>query len=169
LTAATELSDIEIIRQSRPLMVLGFTAATAMLAYGEAYRVGRILHEPSRHWPWSGESLGCFLVATGLVFAVAALSQLLQPARLILTPEELIYERPWSRRSWKWRDVGAFRIGEGPYRTKLIRFGRATTTQPGELYSLTPRVSEIPQGWTIGLDGVCARLNAARDRWQSQS
>jgi hypothetical protein len=165
LTGTTTADAPEIILQSRGWRVFGFALSIAVLTLGEAFRVGRITHEPSRHWPWSGESLGYFMVACGLVFAVAALSQLLQSARLILTREELIYERPWKRQRWKWRDVSAFEIGEDEHRNKLIRFGRPSTTRPGELYSLTPWVSEIPQGWAIGLDEVCARLNAARDRW----
>lgn len=155
----------EAIRGSRSWMAYVFVLGSALLALGEAYRVGRILHEPSRQWPWSGESLGYYMVATGFVVAVAALSLLLQPARLILTPEELIQERPWSRRSWKWRDIGAFRVELGEYRNKVIRFARRDP-QPGQLHStLAPQSWEIASGWTMGLDQVCARLNAARERW----
>jgi hypothetical protein len=80
---------------------------------------------------------------------------LLRPARLILTPDGLTYERLlrlW-RRSWRWQDVSAF---------EWARFGSGKNKRHAIGFTSDTRTVEVPGYWELSSEDVLTLLNEAR-------
>jgi hypothetical protein len=165
--SGTEPQASRTITQSRLTMSAYFLFSAGILTLGEAYRTGRLVLSQSTKWPGDGVSLGYFVVAVGLWFCAASLSQLIQPARLVIEPHGLTYMGPWWRREWRWADVGEFKIDEMMRGAKCIKFDvigdRGSTT----LKALRKDTrAMINRGWPLPLDEICGELNAARVHWR---
>jgi hypothetical protein len=141
-----------------------FLITLGMMVFGEACRNGSLTLGRYTRWPGDSVSFGYFCLAVSVWFACAALMQLIQPARLILSPTELVYIGPWWKRRWAWRDLGEFVI-ERENRAREIRFV-APARGPGLRWTVSADPRErIPGLWEINLVQVRDRLNEARGRW----
>jgi len=162
---AAEPQAKQIITQSRLAMAGAFVFSVGILTFGEAYRTGHLVLGRYSSWAGGSVSFGYFAVALGLWFCAASLSQLVQPARLILDPLGLTYAGPWWQRQWRWADVGEFTVEEVLRGAKFIKF-EVSGGPANALGALRgdPRAT-INGGWPLPLDQVCRELNAARIRW----
>lgn len=152
-----------VIQQSRDKLSYQLIGSIAFVV-GCAYLVD---HPTSRRYdPAFVQAVGWLGALFFGACAAMAVTELLTPSKLILSPDGLTWVGPFRRRSWRWQGISAFEIATVS-RVKMIFFERRGA-DAGHIQRAIARPvkNHIPGGWQIDLPELCDVLNQARDRWR---